>query len=27
MPIEETIEALEKAKSQGEIRSWGVSSL
>jgi diketogulonate reductase-like aldo/keto reductase len=27
IPIEETIEALEKAKSQGEIRSWGVSNI
>jgi diketogulonate reductase-like aldo/keto reductase len=27
IPIQETIEALEKAKSQGEIRSWGVSNL
>ncbi len=27
IPIEETIEALEKVKSQGEIKSWGVSNL
>jgi diketogulonate reductase-like aldo/keto reductase len=27
IPIEETIEALEKAKSQGKIRSWGVSNI
>ncbi|MGA5690890.1 aldo/keto reductase [Cytobacillus pseudoceanisediminis] len=27
IPIEETIEELEKAKSQGKIRSWGVSNL
>jgi diketogulonate reductase-like aldo/keto reductase len=27
IPIKETIEALEKAKSQGKIRSWGVSNL
>ncbi|WP_226529871.1 aldo/keto reductase [Metabacillus niabensis] len=27
IPIEETIEALEKVKSQGKIKSWGVSNL
>jgi diketogulonate reductase-like aldo/keto reductase len=27
IPIEETIEALEKGKSQGKIKSWGVSNL
>ncbi|PMC39290.1 aldo/keto reductase [Bacillus sp. UMB0899] len=27
IPIEETIEALEKAKSHGKIKSWGVSNL
>ncbi|WP_026560908.1 aldo/keto reductase [Bacillus sp. J37] len=27
IPIEETIEALEKVKSEGKIKSWGVSNL
>ncbi len=27
IPIEETINALEKAKSEGKIKSWGVSNL
>jgi len=27
IPIEETIEALEKERSQGKIKSWGVSNL
>ncbi|WP_070119325.1 aldo/keto reductase [Bacillus marinisedimentorum] len=27
IPIEETIEVLEKVKSQGKIKSWGVSNL
>ncbi|MCF1618307.1 aldo/keto reductase [Tetragenococcus koreensis] len=27
VPLEETVEALEKAKNQGKIRAWGVSNL
>ncbi|MFA9458305.1 aldo/keto reductase [Halalkalibacter sp. AB-rgal2] len=27
IPIKETVEALEKVKSQGKIKSWGVSNL
>ncbi|MFD1413395.1 aldo/keto reductase [Oceanobacillus jeddahense] len=27
VPLEETIEALEKAKNQGKIKAWGVSNL